>query len=236
MLKRTALILAAFGLLSAGNASGASLGGCGTFDTWTADVMTDLSAGSGNTCSLGELEFGNFLVSSPLVPGIISINLAPFTNDDGGIAWISFEFNPQGPGPGNYIWQYTVTANEGFELFGLDAQFGTGHPTVQMTEIGCKSDPLNGCVEGDLLGSLAIDNDPETATSSGGSFFFEPVEGTIWVKKDMTITDKDGFISDINNSHHYQRGGDIPVIPEPATMLLFSTALLGLGWMRRKKS
>ncbi len=30
--------------------------------------------------------------------------------------------------------------------------------------------------------------------------------------------------------------GDIPPVPEPATMLLFSTALLGLGFMRRKKS
>ena len=30
--------------------------------------------------------------------------------------------------------------------------------------------------------------------------------------------------------------GDIPPVPEPATMLLFSTALLGIGLMRRKKS
>ena len=29
---------------------------------------------------------------------------------------------------------------------------------------------------------------------------------------------------------------DVPEVPEPATMLLFSTALLGLGFMRRKKS
>lgn len=31
-------------------------------------------------------------------------------------------------------------------------------------------------------------------------------------------------------------GGDLTDVPEPATMLLFSTALLGLGFMRRKKS
>jgi hypothetical protein len=36
----------------------------------------------------------------------------------------------------------------------------------------------------------------------------------------------------------YQDGGDggTGEVPEPATMLLFSTALLGLGYMRRKKS
>ena len=52
------------------------------------------------------------------------------------------------------------------------------------------------------------------------------------VFKDIGVTGVGG-VSRIEQ--HFQQTSDA-VIPEPATMLLFSTALLGLGFMRRKKS
>lgn len=226
------LILAAFGLLSAGNAFGASIGSCGLGVT---DVTT---LTGGTTCSLGELEFGDFVVSTGLIPGVISLN--PGTNpggteDDNGVAWLNFEFNPQG-GPGSYLFSYSVTANEGYEIFGLDAQWGTGSGLRELTEIGCLSQPLRGCQpEADELGSLFIDTDPTSDAPTAASFWFDGV-GKLWVSKNLTIADSSSGVSDIFNSHHYRRDNDVPEVPEPATMLLFSTALLGLGFMRRKKS
>lgn len=221
-------------------------------DIGIADVSTLTGA---DNCYVGELTFGDFSVFSS-IGGTIGINGAPFTADTGGNVNLNFEFNPQGPGPANYTWQYSVTANEGFELIGLDATLGVGDPIVQMTEIGCLVDPLFGCTpETNLLGSLVVDNDLGTVGVTNSAVFWFEGTDTLWVKKDLTISDgsycgdtltKDiicesiggtpGFISDITNSHHYQRDGDVPEVPEPATMLLFSSALLGLGYMRRKKS
>lgn len=227
-MKRTALVLACLGMLSVGNMFAASIGSC---SAGVADVMTTLTGG--NTCTLGNLEFGNFVVNSPLIPGIISIN-GPASFDNGSTAWLNFEFNPQGPGPAHYLFSYTVEAHQGFSLVGLDAAFGTYSGLIQMTELGCSAAPNPGC-GANVLGTLFIDTDPNTAIPYDDSFNFEPV-GKVWVSKDISILNDQSGLSDLYNSHHYRRDGDIPDVPEPATMLLFSTALLGLGLMRRKKS
>lgn len=226
MIRKTALILAAVGMLSASNVFAASVGSCAL------GIANVLTLSGGTTCTLGELEFGDFAVYSPLSPGIISINGGGFTSDDGSTAWLNFEFNPQGPGPAHYLFSYSVEAHEGFSLTGLDSAFGTHSGTIQLTETGCAVEPGKGC--SDVLGSLAIDT-VDGGYPSTGNFSFDPIS-KVWVSKDISIVTEQSGVSDIFNSHHYQRDGDIPPVPEPATMLLFSTALLGLGFMRRKKS
>lgn len=227
-MKRTALILACLGMLSAGNVFAVSIGAC---TAGVADVATMLTGG--NTCTLGALEFGDFSVSTPLSPGIVSINGA-HSSDDGSTAWLNFEFNPQGPGPAHYLFSYTVEAHQGFSLVGLDAAFGTYSGQVQMTEVGCGAAPNPGC-GANVLGTLFIDTDANTAVPYDDSFGFAPIS-KVWVSKDISILNATSGISDLFNSHHYQRDGNVPDVPEPATMLLFSTALLGLGYMRRKRS
>lgn len=226
MFKKTALIFAAMAL-SVGMASAASIGNCAD------GVGNVLSLTGGSTCSLGELEFGDFSVISPLSPGIIAINEAPGTSDDGSTAWLNFEFIPQGPGPANYTFSYSVTANEGFELIGLDASFGFYGGHIQLSEVGCAVAFAQGCSSN--LGNLFIDTDDSSAPPSSAAFWFE-AQSKVWVGKDLTVVDETSGVSDIFNSHHYRSDGNVPEVPEPATMLLFSSALLGLGYMRRKKS
>ena len=227
-MKRTALILACLGMLSVGNVFAASIGSCAD------GVANVLTLTGGATCTLGELEFGNFSVNSPLNPGIISIN-GPASTDDGSTAWINFEFNPQGPGPAHYLFSYTVEAHQGFSLVGLDAEFGTYSGLIQMTETACSAAPDPGC-GANVLGTLFIDTDPNTLNVPfEDSFSFAPTS-KVWVSKDISVVTDASGLSDLFNSHHYRRDGDVPEVPEPTTMLLFSTALLGLGFMRRKKS
>ena len=231
-------------MLSASGMFAASLGSCTSAGSWSTNVLTELSYASGlnNTCTLGNIEVGNFIVSNG-IGGQISLNPAAPSDPDGPLGthvsgstgYLNFEFNPQGPGPTSYNFYYAVWAHEGYSLVGLDAEFGVGSGMVQLTETACKVFPSPGCSEANSLGSLFIDMDPATTTiGRSGSFDFSP-QAWLWVGKDLTIGANSG-LSDLFNSHHWQRDSDVPEVPEPATMLLFSTALLGLGYMRRKRS
>jgi len=96
-------------------------------------------------------------------------------------------------------------------------------------------------------------NDPEDPDGEGSDVLSLLRPGQLqYVQKDIylnagcydslkheTISDcvPGGASATTINQWFYQRdGGNVPEVPEPATMLLFSTALLGLGFMRRKKS
>ena len=99
-----------------------------------------------------------------------------------------------------------------------------------------------------LLGEDVIDPQPEAY--QGDSLVLLTPSQSFWVTKDIhlfalaevcpqeltTCVPGQARATTITQTFFQTPGGDIPDVPEPATMLLFSTALLGLGFMRRKKS
>lgn len=110
--------------------------------------------------------------------------------------------------------------------------FGTGDPLANST---LKTSA------GDVI-------DP--AAEFGDNLTLSVPSSMVWVQKDISLfagtLDSDicqtigcslgASATTITQRFFQTPGDDIPEVPEPATMLLFSTALLGLGFMRRKKS
>ena len=90
---------------------------------------------------------------------------------------------------------------------------------------------------GGLLFACNPGHDTNLFVSDPGSSFdsvsYDKAYAFVDVFKDIGINGP-GAISRIEQ--YFIQEGDVPEVPEPTTMLLFSTALLGLGFMRRKKS
>jgi hypothetical protein len=95
--------------------------------------------------------------------------------------------------------------------------------------------------------------DPSPEEFQGDDLVLSPKSQEFWVRKDIHLNAEATFCATVENEYvcgipgvasatsitqrfFQEHDGRTPPVPEPATMLLFSTALLGLGYMRRKKS
>ncbi len=101
---------------------------------------------------------------------------------------------------------------------------GSAHVTEQYCLGGSLTD---GC-QGGTIGQLHV------TTSAGGTFarsaYFAPVT-TLTLSKDInTSSGSDGWanISDVTNTFDYD-------VPEPISLLLAATGLIGLGFLRRRR-
>lgn len=237
MLKKTAIILAALAM-SIGSASAA--------------YVTDAIALSQvDTLIVGDKTFSNFSAGLVSVPGGA---IADATNNitvqgfiTNGIIGIEFQ-NPYLAGANQILdltINYTVTAGTGWLINGIGQAI-----TPNLCADGCDASAslteivrnLGGATVGNsTVGFTASFQDFEDPFAEGGDVISFAGEKTLNVSKDYnfygaTNSEFRTGVSLIQQTFYQTPDGDIPDVPEPATMLLFSTALLGLGFMRRKKS
>lgn len=199
-----------------------------------------MSTASGGTCDLGNFTFGDFSVA--VTGGATHIGLSTGSSVVDGVSYLNFETIPQGPGPSSWLLTYSVTVAEGYLFTGIDMSLGqfTLNPDdkdafVSIGESVCHAIQVSGACSGVVLPGLFINHENAAGDNYVEMIFDQPFTGKMWIQKDIQIS-AGSTLSDFYNSHHSRDGGDVPEVPEPATMLLFSTALLGLGFMRRKKS
>jgi hypothetical protein len=237
MIRKTALILAAMAM-SIGSASAAYV-----TDAFT---LSDI-----DTLVVGDKTFSDFSVGLISVPGGAVADVADHITVRGfinaGIIGIEFQ-NPYLAGTDEILdltINYTVTAGAGWLINGI----GQGI-TPNLCADGCDASAslteivrnLGGTTVGDsTVGFTASFEDFEDPFAEGSDTLWFDGEKTLLVSKDYNFfgaTDSkfQTGVSAIRQTFYQTPDGDIPPVPEPATMLLFSTALLGLGFMRRKKS
>ena len=129
----------------------------------------------------------------------------------------------------------TYTATSGADFRGFDVILGTSQAPVTITENICVpgfAGPIQFCAE--EVATLQVFNGPgsndkffdEAFYTSGNVSIASLGVKSVFLQKDIQIG-VNGTISDFTNSHH--------VVPEPGTVLLMGSALIGLAALRRRK-
>lgn len=195
--------------------------------------VSDITALGSGGCDLGGLIFENFNVSasagftdakiglgnnSTVVPGNVNLvfQLAATNN----------QTPPSAIGPGDVLLSYGVRATSGLLLTGIDVT-NDGIGAVTIGEIACRTPFSFGgtCAPENRLAELVALPGQSVAASFG-----EPV-AFAFLHKDLAVG-VGGFLSDFSNSHAFDV---LAPVPEPTTLLLFSSVMAGLGWKARRR-
>src|SRR5271170_1648295 len=154
--------------------------GLGTASVAKADTCTNQAVNGSLTCTLGDITFSNFSVSSQMGP-LSGIGLDPTgTSLAGGIATLDFEITAQYPVDIDLVYEVTSTSAD---LTQLDSAFNVlpGAPNPSISELACSVDPVGGiCPEGDTIAGSAFINPPNTLSATFGPL------STFWIAKDIT--------------------------------------------------
>ncbi len=182
-----------------------------------------------SSCMAGVFTFSNLRLVNPtgFEAGILSIQIgSPIVQNNGADVFLPFGVNHPNVMPGqaaDVVFIYEVT---GPGIYGADIQIGTAN-NIRITENVCAGPHggINGtiCTVPPLLTSFNVAS-PEGPFIADG--FFEPTN-FVSIAKDIQFRGPNSSISDFVNSHH--------AVPEPGTMLLMGSALLGLAALRRRK-
>jgi hypothetical protein len=184
-------------------------------------------------CMAGVFTFSNLRLVNPtgFDAGILSIEIgAPIVQNNGLDVFLPFGVNhpnvlntPGAAGTADVVFIYEVSSAG---IYGADIQLGTAN-NIRITENVCAGPHggINGtiCTVPPLLTSFNVAS-PEGPFIADG--FFEPTD-FVSIAKDIQFRGPNSSISDFVNSHH--------AVPEPGTMLLMGSALLGLAALRRRK-
>ncbi|MBI1357446.1 MAG: PEP-CTERM sorting domain-containing protein [Acidobacteria bacterium] len=192
-----------------------------------------------SACTAGFVTFSDFDVDFGIFdqPPASSVSLTGVTVDNGGAdVYLKFQIS-HSPSPattaGDILITYTAVSGGAFR--GFDVGLGTTVPPVTITENICTpgvNPLLNPC--GSIIGELQVYNNPgsndkltdQTFLTPGGNSIAGLGLHEVFLQKDIQIG-QNASISEFTNSHH--------VVPEPGTVLLMGSALIGLAALRRRK-
>jgi hypothetical protein len=183
-------------------------------------------------CDLGGLTFSNFTVGASAGFDAATVGLGPSSTASPTNVNLLFQLVPtnnQTPpsavGPGDVLLSYAVKASSGILLAGINLTNDAITGPVTIGELACRVmfTPGGTCAPADRLAALVA-----LPGEAPAVLFQNPVEFA-FLHKDIAVG-PGGFISDFSNSH------ELTPVPEPATLLLFGSALTGLGlaWRRRQ--
>jgi hypothetical protein len=184
-------------------------------------------------CDLGGLTFNNFTVSASAGFTAATVGLGSSSTVSPTNINLLFQLTPTpGTGPGDVLLSYGVTAGAGLRLTGIDLTNDAIRAPVTIGELACRVPFTMGgtCAPGDRLAALVAGPGERAA-----ALFASPVNFA-FLHKDIAVgvltvdgVNLGGFISDFSNSH------SLEPVPEPATLLLFGTALTGMGLTYRRR-
>jgi hypothetical protein len=217
--------LLAFSLLSLGVASASSLP-CTISGTAIGGAV-----GSSTSVTCGGLTFNNFQVINPTggAAGIVDITEI---SDSACGSEVCLTFNPnlQSNQDEALLFQVTGGINQ------IDMSVGGSGASI--TELACSAPvPTSGngtgiCPTGDLLGSITVDSGETASTTPPCDLpTCQTINPTspVYIFKNINV--ETGGLSEFTQTFDPSSGG---TTPEPVSMVLLGSGLLGLGLLRRR--